>query len=80
MSNIQDAVYTITFDNDVSLDYKCKVDLDTRQILEWEYIEHDNGFDWIDQYVTLQDGSEYDVHHVEYEYLGDEDYDYFWFE
>lgn len=66
MSNIQDAVYTITFDNDVSIDYKCKVNIDTRQMFDVEYIEHDNSSDWIDQYVTLPNGKVYDVHYVEY--------------
>lgn len=76
MSNIQDAVYTVMFDDDTSFNYKCKVDIDTRKIIEWEHIDNDNNSDWIDQYITLQDGSEYDVHHVDY--CGD--YDYFWFE
>lgn len=66
MSNIQDAIYTITFDNDMSVDYKCKVNVDTRQMFDLEHIEHDNGFDWIDQCITLPNGKVYDVHYVEY--------------
>lgn len=76
MSNIQNAIYTVTFDNDVSVDYECKVDMETKKIFNFEDVEHDNGFDWINQYITLQDGTEYDVHYVEY----CSDGEYFWFE
>lgn len=45
MSNIQDAVYTVMFDDDTSFNYKCKVDIDTRKIIEWEHIDNDNNSD-----------------------------------
>ena len=81
MSNIQDAIYTVVYDNGTELSHKCKVNMETWQMFDVEHVEHDNDADyWVNQYVTLQDGKEYDVHWVEYEYLGNEDYNYFWFE
>lgn len=76
MNNIQDAIYTVVYEDGTEVSRKCKVNMETWQMFDVENVEHYNDIDWVDQYVTLQDGKEYDVHWVEY--CGDGDY--FWFE
>lgn len=78
MSNIQDVVYTIVYENGAEVSGNCKVNMDTWQVFDVMSVEHDSELDeveWVDQYVTLADGKEYDVHWVEY--CGDGNY--FWF-
>lgn len=82
MWSIQRATYTIVFDNDEEISCKCKVIENTKEVFDIEMPYHDNGFDWIDQYITLEDGTVHDVYSWEYcvDYCGDEDTsDWYWF-
>lgn len=77
MSNIQNATYTVVYENGAEVNRKCRVNMETWQMFDVERVKYDHDvLDWVDQYVTLQDGKEYDVHWVEY--CGDGNY--FWFE
>lgn len=82
MWNIEDAIYTICYDNGVDASYKCKVIMQTHELYDFEEAIYDNDLDWVDQYVTLHDGSEHDVHCWDYMagYCGDDDTsDWYWF-
>ena len=82
MCNIQNATYTICLDNGTEVSCKCKVIMDTHELYDFEEVSYNDSLDWIDQYVTLQDGSEHEAHCWEYvaDYCGDEDTsDWYWF-
>lgn len=79
MSNIQNAIYTVVYEDGTEFNYNCKVNTDTKELFDAEQVNHEpNELDWVDQYVTLPNGKEYDVHYVEY--CGDPDDVWYWFE
>lgn len=84
MENIQNAFYTIVWDNGSETNYECMVNMDTKEVFDIEVSGSNNvDADWVDQYITLPDGTEWDVHSLEYcqDYCGDDDTsDWYWFQ